>query len=76
MPKMTSSEEEFQIKKLAGQVLSLARDNILVHARFLSAALMNLQFAEAGSTGSAAADGAFFRYDGRFLLQQYQREPA
>ncbi len=69
------SEEELKIRKLANQVLFLARDNILVSLRFLDIALADLKFKEAGPTGGFATDGTTCFYDSHFVLKEYQKEP-
>ena len=69
------SEQEVEIQKLANQVLSLARDNILVALRFLDIALSDLKFREAGPTGMVATDGGTIFYDSRHILKEYQKEP-
>lgn len=69
------SEQEIKIRKLANQVLSLARDNILVSLRFLDIALADLRFKEAGPTGMIATDGATIFYDSHYVLKEYQKEP-
>ena len=67
------SEQEIKIRKLANQVLSLARDNILVSLRFLDIALADLRFKEAGPTGMIATDGATIFYDSHYVLKEYQK---
>lgn len=47
-----------KIGKLAGEVLALARDNILVSLRFLDVALLGLVWQERPSTGAVATDGS------------------
>lgn len=74
--KQKLSEQELKIQKLANQVLSLARDNILVSLRFLDIALMGLSFKEAGRTGGFATDGSRVFYDSHALLKHYEKEPA
>ncbi len=69
------SEQELKIHKLANQVLSLARDNILVALRFLDIALADLKFRESGPTGVIATDGETIFYDSHYVLKEYQKEP-
>lgn len=73
--KRKGSEQELKIRKLANQVLSLARDNILVSLRFLDIALADLKYREAGLTGMIATDGGQIFYDSHFILKAYQKEP-
>lgn len=75
MEKNKLSEQEMKIRKLANQVLSLARDNILVSLRFLDIALADLKFQEAGPTGVIATDGRTVFYDSHYVLKEYQKEP-
>jgi len=73
--KMKGSEQDKEIQDLADQVLSLARDNILVSLRFLDIALASLNFRKAGPTGMLAMDGSTLYYDSRYILKEYKQEP-
>lgn len=64
-----------KIGKLAGEVLALARDNILVSLRFLDVALLGLVWQERPSTGCMATDGSTVWYDPEYILRLYRREP-
>ena len=64
-----------KIGKLAGEVLALARDNILVSLRFLDVALLGLSWQEKPSTGCIATDGSTVWYDPEHILRLYRREP-
>ena len=75
MENKVNSPKEEQINKLADQVLSLARDNILVSLRFLDAALAQLKVRRQKGSGCMATDGAFLYYDPVYVLQEYQKEP-
>lgn len=64
-----------KIGKLAGEVLALARDNILVSLRFLDVALLGLVWQERPSTGAVATDGSTVWYDPEHILRLYRRDP-
>lgn len=64
-----------KIGELAGQVLALARDNILVSLRFLDVALLHLTWQEKVATGGIATDGSTVWYDPEHILRLYQRDP-
>ena len=76
--KQAAQEPEIRqqkIRELAGQVLSLARDNILVSLRFLDVALLHLVWQDKGAIGCMATDGSTVWYDPEYVLQLYQRDP-
>lgn len=75
MENKVNSPRTDQINKLADQVLSLARDNILVSLRFLDAALAQLKIKAKTGSGCMATDGAFLYYDPVYVLQEYQKDP-
>lgn len=64
-----------EIKKLAYQVMVLARDNLMINLRFLDVALAHLVWKETPNTGGIATDGQFLFYDSYFILKEYQKEP-
>ena len=69
--KQAAQEPEIRqqkIRELAGQVLSLARDNILVSQRFLDVARLALVWQDKGAKGCMATDG-------RTVWQLYQSDP-
>lgn len=72
---MTDKQKTEKIRALAKQVLSLARDNILVSMRFFDVALTGLVWKEAGRTGQVATDGRTLQYDAVHILQEYEKEP-
>lgn len=72
---MTEQQKAEKIQALAKQVLSLARDNILVSMRFFDVALTGLVWKEAGRTGQVATDGRILQYDAVHILQEYEKEP-
>lgn len=67
--------EKDKVHALAGKVLALARDNILVTLRFLDTALAGLPLKAVSGSGGMATDGAFIYYDPVFVLKAYQAEP-
>ncbi|MBQ9141499.1 MAG: hypothetical protein IJX63_06850 [Lachnospiraceae bacterium] len=72
---MTEQQKTDKIRALAKQVLSLARDNILVSMRFFDVALTGLVWKETGRTGQVATDGRTLQYDAVHILQEYEKEP-
>lgn len=68
-------EQQEKVKKLSRQVLSLSRDNILVHLRFFDSALAGLELKEEPNTHCMATDGAKVYYDPVLVLREYREEP-
>lgn len=75
MAEHQASEEQLKIRELAEQVLTLARDNILVSLRFLDVALLQLEWQEKGPIGCLATNGASVQYDARYILKLYRQDP-
>ena len=73
--RQTDKAQEEKVNKLADQVLSLSRDNILVSLRFLDMALAELKRMPRQGTGCMATDGAVLYYDPVAVLREYQEEP-
>lgn len=73
-PKEPALREE-KINQLAGQVLSLSKDSILVSLRFLDGALAGLKPVVRKGMGCMATDGAALYYDPVYVLKEYQEEP-
>lgn len=69
-----SDQEEKKISQLAGQVMALAHDDILMHLRFFDAALAQLKTRERKGIGCIATDGAVCFYDPVFVLQCYGQD--
>ncbi|MDE5748772.1 MAG: hypothetical protein K2I21_14495 [Acetatifactor sp.] len=69
------NDREQKIGELAGQVLALARDNILVSLRFLDVALLSLTWQEKRATGGIATDGSTVWYDPEHILKLYRQDP-
>lgn len=67
--------EKEKISKLAGQILQLSHDDILIHLRFFDTALSRLTWKEQPGTGCIATDGSICYYDPVYLLLKYQEEP-
>ncbi len=63
-----------KISRLAGEVLKLAHDDILIHLRFFDAALARLVFQERQMIGCMASDGSVCFYDPVFVLKCYQED--
>ncbi len=72
---VSDKQEKEKINKLAGQILQLAHDDILIHLRFFDTALARLKRQEKQNMGCIATDGTFLWYDPIFVLKAYQREP-
>ena len=71
----SDKQEKEKIKKIAGQILQLAHDDILIHLRFFDTALARLKRQAKWGTECVATDGAYFWYDPVFVLKAYQGEP-
>ncbi|MBQ8118434.1 MAG: hypothetical protein IJ147_10315 [Lachnospiraceae bacterium] len=59
---------------LAGQILQLAHDDLLMHLRFLDTALAKVPWRARKGIGCMATDGAVCYYDPVWVLQTYQKE--
>lgn len=64
------------ISSLAGEIMGLSRDDILMHMRFFDRALTALRLAEKPGTEEFATDGHFCFYDPARVLRCYRDEPA
>ena len=69
------SSDDKKISALASRVLTLARDDILMHLRFFDAALSGLERQERSRTLCMATDGQHCYYDPVFVLKAYKKEP-
>ncbi len=67
--------EEEKLSELAVRVMGIARDDILIHLRFLDRALANLGCREKKGMGCVAGDGASCFYDPVYVLSLYQENP-
>lgn len=67
--------DEKKISALAGQVMALAHDDILMHLRFFDMALARLACRERRNTGCFATDGQTLFYDPVYVLKRYRENP-
>ncbi len=72
MPDDRQEDRQFQIRSLAGEVMRLAHDGILINMRFLDVALSKLKTVCREQTGAHLFDGSTLYYDPAHLLLQYQ----
>ncbi len=75
MPDDRQEDRQFQIRSLAGEVIRLAHDGILINMRFLDVALSKLKTVCREQTGAHLFDGSTLYYDPAHLLLQYQTAP-
>ena len=75
MPDDRQEDRQFQIRSLAGEVMRLAHDGILINIRFLDVALSKLKTVCREQTGAHLFDGSTLYYDPAHLLLQYQTAP-
>lgn len=68
--------KQAKIESLARQIMSHARDSILVNMRFLDVALAALIPVSKPGSGQFACDGSQLYYDPVLLLTRYQKESA
>lgn len=69
------TEREREISLLAGEVLDLAHDRLLMHLRFFDMALARIRRRERLGLGGMAWDGSVCFYDPVFVLQRYREDP-
>ena len=69
------TDRQLQIKKIAGEVMGLAHDGILINMRFLDVALSRLKVECREQTGVNLFDGITLYYDPALLLQRYRNAP-
>ena len=67
------TEQQLKIDKLAGDVLKLSRNTLLVNLRFLDAALAQL-IPAIRDEGNMGTDGKYFIYNPKYILKQYKEE--
>lgn len=75
MPDDRQEDRQFQIRSLAGEVMRLAHDGILINMLFLDVALSKLKTVCREQTGAHLFDGSTLYYDPAHLLLQYQTAP-
>lgn len=70
---MTDREagQKKKISSLAGEVMALAHDHILMHLRFFDVALAQLPLRERWDMGCIATDGQTLFYDPVYVLRRY-----
>lgn len=68
-------QEADKISSLAGQIIALAHDDILVHLRFFDMPLAQLAPKERGEIGCLATDGSTLFYDPVYVLKSYRENP-
>ncbi len=68
-------DRQLQIRKIAGEVMGLAHDGILINMRFLDVALSRLKIVCREQTGAHLFDGMTLYYDPVLLLGQYKASP-
>ena len=73
---MYTEEETKQIAKLAAQAMALAKDNLLIHLRFLDRALAKLTIQERWGLEGLATDTQTLYYDPLYVLRLYKNTPA
>lgn len=66
------ADTEQQILKIAGQIMGLAHDGLLMNLRFLDVALSKLSVVCREGTGAHLFDGACLYYDPALLVRQYK----
>ena len=67
--------EQKKIVALARKVMTLSRDDLLVHLRFLDRALDQLSLQERFGLEGIASDGNVLFFDPVYVLKMYEREP-
>lgn len=72
---MDIADKNKRISELAGDILRLAHDGILINMRFLDIALSKLRLEERLNMGAFVYDGATLYYDPVLLLSRYKSEP-
>lgn len=68
-------KEEERINKYAEEIMKLAKDTLVVHFRFLDAAIACLKTAADERIGGFALEGDVLYYNPRLLLKEYLDEP-
>lgn len=69
------TDRQLQTKKIAGEIMGLAHDGILINMRFLDVALSRLKVECREQTGAHLFDGMALYYDSALLLEQYRNAP-
>ena len=72
---MYNKNQKEKAGELAGRILQLARDSILVHLRFLDVALSRLKPEKREGLGCVAMDSGTLFYDPFYILLNYRDDP-
>lgn len=75
MIETSRDDRQLQIRNIAGEVMRLAHDGILINMRFLDVALSRLKVVCREQTGAHLFDGMMLHYDPALLLGQYKSAP-
>ena len=75
MAERTQMDRQLQIRKVAGEVMGLAHDGLLINMRFLDVALSRLKVECREQTGAHLYDGTALYYDPGRLLGRAERAP-
>ena len=75
MAEAQQNDRQLQIRKIAGEVMGLAHDGILINMRFLDVALSRMKAVCREQTGAHLFDGITLYYDPALLLGQYKAAP-
>lgn len=75
MIETSRDDRQLQIRNIAGEVMRLAHDGILINMRFLDVALSRLKVVCREQTGAHLFDGMMLYYDPALLLGQYKSAP-
>ena len=75
MIETSRDDRQLQIRNIAGEVMRLAHDGILINMRFLDVALSRLKVVCREQTGAHLFDGMMLYYDPALLLVQYKSAP-
>lgn len=75
MEQEIDKEKQQKVEQLAGKVMKLARDSIIMHLRFLDTAMEQLTAVPGKVSDCIACDGETLYYDPVYILRQYQEEP-
>lgn len=76
METQNNGEREEKIRRVAGKILHLAHDGLLIHMRFLDVALSRLPVTCRAGMGAHVFDGEGLVCDPLLLIRQYEKEKA
>lgn len=68
-------KKQKEMEQLAGKVLSLARDSIVVNMRFMDVALASLKPVVKQKLNCVYCDGVHLYYEPSYILKSYKEEP-